>query len=272
MARLIPDPNRLNHTIQQSGKEYNFRLLQRAQSIFTTLLNLLPSNYISGVQGPNYTTEMKAVAVELAKLELALEDVHQDTGFADTRSDFLYSMIGYLVFINEKLPKTSFDDVEFKNFLLNVIRIYFQGSVPQSMGDGVKLFISDGVTVTENFLLVRAGASGLDISDQFGFQIDIESMGGAGFPPDLFITDTNIRLILDIIRPAHTLFRIRHIFTDTYTPNPDQGGKILDSSRWRLSNYYYDDFRVYPEGLKNIDRLGVKENVVVTGEDHSEDF
>lgn len=272
MARLIPDPNRVNHTLQQKGKEYNFRLLQRAQSVFTTLLDLLPSNYISEVQGPTYTNELKAVAVEIAKLELALEDVYQDIGFTDTRSDFLYSLIGYLVFVNEKLPKTSFDDVEFKNFLLNVIKIYFQGSIPASMRDGVKLFISEGVTVTENFLLVRQGASGLDISDQFGFQIDIASIGGSGFPPDLFITDANIRLILDIIRPAHTLFRIRHVFTDTYTPNPDQGGKILDSSRWKLSNYYYDDFRVYPEGLKNIDRLGVKENVAVVDEDHSADF
>lgn len=271
MARFVRDPNRTNYTLQQRGKEYNLRLVQRAQAIFTTLLNLLPSNYISTVQGPNYTNEVKAVAVELAKLELALEDVDYDSNFKNTRSDFLYSIIGYLVFLNGKLPVTTFDDVEFKNFLLNVIRIYFQGSVPSSMRDGVALFVSEGVTVTENFLLVRAGASGLDISDQFGFQIDIESIGG-GFPPDIFTLDSNIRLILDIIRPAHTLFRIRYIFRDTYTPNQDQGGKILDSSRWRLSNYYYEDFRIYPRGLRDRDRLGVKESHSVSGEDHSMDF
>lgn len=272
MARFIRDPNRVNFTIQQRGKEYNLRLAQRAQAIFTTLLNLLPSNYISTVQGPSYTIEMKAVAVELAKLELALEDVDYDSNFKNTRSDFLYSIIGYLVFLNGRLPTTGFDDVEFKQFLLNVIRIYFQGSVPASMRDGVALFVSEGVTVTENFLLVRAGASGLDISDQFGFQIDIETLGGAGFPPDIFIVDSNIRLILDIIRPAHTLFRIRYIFRDEYKPNEDQGGKILDSHRWRLANYYYEDFRVYPDGLKDRDRLGVKENESVVAEDHSMDF
>jgi len=256
--------------LQQQGKEYNFRLTQRAQAIFTNLLNLLPSNYISTVQGPNYTNELKAVAVELAKLELALEDVDSDSDFKTTRSDFLYSLIGYLVFLNGKLPETSFDDVEFKNFLLNVIRIYFQGSIPSSMRDGVALFVSEGVQVTENFLLVRAGASGLDISDQFGFQIDIETLGR--FPPDVFTIDSNVRLVLDIIRPAHTLFRIRYVFRDTYTPNQDRGGKILDASRWRLSNYYYEDFRVYPEGLRDRDRLGVKETRIVTGEDHSNDF
>jgi hypothetical protein len=271
MARFNRPADRVNYTIQQRGREYNFRLAQRSQAVFTTLLNLLPSNWISTVQGPSYTNEIKAVAVELARLELALEDVDFDSNFENTRSDFLYSLIGYLVFLNGRLPTTTFDDVEFKQFLLSVIRIYFQGSVPSSMRDGVALFVSEGVTVTENFLLVRAGASGLDISDQFGFQIDIEAIGG-GFPPDVFTLDSNIRLILDIIRPAHTLFRIRYLFRDTYKPNEDKGGKILDSHRWRLSNYYYEDFRIFPQGLKDRDRLGVKENQTVTAEDHSMDF
>lgn len=270
--RFSRDPDRVNFSLTQRGKEYNLRVAQRAQAVFTTLLNLLGSNYISTIQGPNYTIEVKAVAVELAKLELALEDVGFDGSFETTRSDFLYSIIGYLVFLNGRLPQTTFDDVEFKQFLLNVINIYFQGSLPGSMRDGVALFISDGVTITENFLLVRAGASGLDISDQFSFSIDIETLGGSGFPTDAFTHDSNIRLILDIIRPAHTLFRIRYIFRDEYNPNPDAGGKVLDAMRWKMSNYYYDDFRKFNEGIKDRDRLGVKVNQAVTGEPHSDDF
>jgi hypothetical protein len=276
MPRLTRDPNRLNYTINQQGKEYQLRLTQRAQSIFTNLMNLLPSNYISTVQGPNYTLEIKAVAVELAKLELALEDVDFDGNYQNTRSDFLYSIIGYLVFLNGKLPTTSFDDQEFKKFLLDVVKIYFRGSVPSAMRDGVQLLVSNQVTVLENFLLVRAGASGLDISDQFGFQVAIDATGG--FPPDLFTIEQNIRLLLDIIRPAHTLFRIRYILDDPYTPNPDPPdpndpvGVILDKMRWRLANYYYDDLRTYPRGLKDRDRLGTKVNQKVVAEDHSMDF
>lgn len=271
MARFDQDPSRVNHTLVQRGKEYNFRLAQRAQAIFTNLLNLLPSNYISTVQGPNYTNEVKAVAVELARLELALEDVETDSNYKTTRSDFLYSLVGYLVFLNGKVPTTTFDDVEFKNFLLNTIRIYFQGSIPASMRDAVNLFISSGVTFTENFLLVRASAPGLDISDQFGFQFDIDAIGNV-FPPDIFAIDVNLRPLLDTIRPAHTLFRIRYVFRDSYTPNPDKGGKILDTSRVRLANYYYEDFRNYTDGLKDQDRLGVKVNVAVVDESHSDDF
>lgn len=238
-------------------------------------MNLLPSNYLSRAEGPNYTVELKAVAVEIAKLELALEDVSYDGGFGTTRGEFLYSIIGYLVFLGGRLPDTAFDDVEFKRFLLSVIRIYFQGSIPASIREGVGLFVSENVTIFENFLLVRQGASGLDISDQFGFQIDIEGLGGAGLPPDLFLLDKNIRLIVDILRPAHTLFRIRYIFTDPFEPNPpneDTTSPIVDAMRWRMANYYYDDFRIYPAGLRDRDRRGVKTNRLVVAESHSADF
>lgn len=271
MPRFVRDPNRLNHTIQQSGKEYNLRLLQRASAIFTTLLNLLPSNYVSAVQGPNYTNELKAVALEIARIELALEDVDTDRDFTTTRSDFLYSIVGYLLLVNNRIPPLETSDEEFRNFLLALLRIYFQGSIPKSMQEVAALFISGDVRVTEDFILVRKGASGLDISDEFVFEIDVVAPAGGGFPANIFDADSAIRMVLDLTRPAHTLFRIRYIFNDKYIPN-DQIGRILDSMRWNMGVYYYDDFRAYWTGIKNRDRLGRKVNQAVTDEDHSDDF
>ena len=269
MARFTLDLSRVNYSIVAKGKEYNLRVLKRSQAIFTTLLNLLPSNYISAINGPNYAVELKAVAVELAKIEVALEDINLDHDFNHTRSEFLYSMIGYMVFLNNRLPPLEFSDVEFRKFLLALIQIYFQGSVPESIRDAVGLFISEDYTILENFLLEREGASGLDISDQFGFQINIET--GGVFPTGLFDLQSSIRIILDIIRPAHTLFRIRFIFRDDYRPN-DPIRRILDSMKWRLSNYYYEDYRSYWEGFRDVDRLGKKLNQQVVGENHSSDF
>ncbi len=271
MGRFEDDPNRLNHTVEQKGKEYNLRLLQRAQTVFTTLLNLLPSNYVSAVQGPNYTVGLKAVAVELARIELALEDIDSDRAFSATRSDFLYSIVGYLLLINNRLPPLQFSDVEFRNFLLNLLRMYFQGSVPKTMQDVMALFMSGDIRVTEDFLLVRKGVSGLDISDEFVFQVDIMAAVGGGFPPNVFEDEQSIRQILDLMRPAHTLFRIRYIFNDRYIPN-DRFGRILDAMRFDLGAYYYDDFRAYWQGIRNRDRLGRKTNRSVAGEDHSSDF
>jgi hypothetical protein len=271
MARFVFDPGRLNDTITQKGKEYNLRLMQRAQTIFSTLLGLLPSSYISAVQGPNYTQALKAVAVELARIELALEDIDRDRQFSTTRSDFLYSIVGYLVLVNSKLPNLGFSDEEFRNFFLNLIRIYFQGSIPKSMKDVVDLFMTGDIRVTEDFLLVRKGASGFDVSDEFIFQIDVVAPPGGGFPVDVFNADSAIRQILDLVRPAHTLFRIRYIFSDSYLPN-DTIGRVLDAMRWRMGIYYYDDFRSYWGGIRDRDRLGKKFNQQEIGEDHSDDF
>jgi hypothetical protein len=269
VARFTLDLSRVNFSIVRRGKEYNLRVIKRAQTVFTALLNLLPSNYISAVQGPNYTNELKAVAVELAKIELALEDVDLDRDFQKTRSEFLYSIIGYMVFLNNRLPPLEFNDEEFRRFLLSLIKIYFQGSVPDSIKEAVGLFISDDFQVLENFLLTRAGVSGLDISDQFGFTINVETTGT--FPPDVFNLQASLRIILDIVRPAHTIFRIRFIFKDDYNPN-DPVHRILDTMKWRLSNYYYEDYRSYWCAVRDRDRLGMKTNMSVIGEDHSEDF
>jgi len=271
MARFVFDPSRLNSDTIAKGKEFNLRLIQRAQTIFSTLLSLLSSSYISAVQGPNYTQALKAVAVELARLELALEDIDRDRQFSTTRSDFLWSIVGYLVLVNSKLPNLDFSDEEFRNFFLNLIRIYFQGSIPDSMSDVVNLFLSGDIRVTEDFLLVRQGASGLDISDEFVFSIDYMVPSGGGFPLNVFESLSGIRQILDLVRPAHTLFRVRFVFSDQYFPN-DPIGKILDAMRWKMGIYYYDDFRSYWTGIRDRDRLGKKVNQCVVGEEHSDDF
>ncbi len=269
MARFEIDVSRLNFSIERKGKEYNLRVLQRAQSIFNSMLNLLPSNYISSIQGPNYTLELKAVAVELAKIELEIENVDLDRDFTRTRSEFLYSIIGYLVFLNGRLPAIEFDDEEFRQFLINLIGIYFQGSIPESIRDASDLFLEENFEVVENFLLTRQGASGFDISDQFGFRVDV--LTGGIFPVNVIEIQQSLSLIINIIRPAHTLFRIRYIFEDSYNPNDPQG-RVLDEYRWRMASYYYEDFRSYWRGIRDRDRLGRKENRPVTDEDHGADF
>lgn len=273
MARLVYDGNRLNSTVYASGKEYDLRLLQRAQTVFSTLLNLLPSNYVSAVQGPSYTNALKAIAVELSRLELALEDVAFDFNFNRTRSDFLWSVIGYLVLVNERIPDLGFSDHQFRSFFLGLIGIYFQGSVPESMKDVIQLFNSGDIAITESFLLVRKGSGGLDISDQFSFGIDYVAAPGGGFPPNVFEADSAIRQLIDLVRPAHTLFRVRYVFGDDVFPDAnDVFGKFKDEMRWRMSTYYYADFRHYWMGIKDRDRLGRNTNQYVTGENHSGDF
>ena len=269
MARFVLDPNRVNFSVVPRGKEYNFRVLQRSKAIFDTLLNYLASNYVASVQGANYTNQIKAIAVELAKLELALEDIHLDQDYAHTRGEFLYSMIGYMVFLNGRLPTLDYSDTEFRKFLTTLIGIYLKGAIPDAVKDAVDLLITDETVVLENFLLTRANAAGLDISDQFGFQVVVQTSGA--FPAEIFQLESTIRTILDVIRAAHTLFTVRYLFTDTYIPS-DPSGQIVDAMRWDMFSYYYEDYRTYWNGMRDIDRLGRKQNLSVGAEDHTADF
>ena len=265
MPRFQYDKNRLNYTTTQGGREFNFRLAQRAQAIFNTLMQLLPSNWISTVKGPNYTIELNAVAYELARLELSLEDVNTDQAFATVRTDFLYQVIGYMLF-NGQLPSLDYSDIEFRKFFIALIGIYFQGAVPAAIEAAANLLFDQLATTYENFLLVRQGASGLDISDEFGFRIDIACTNNE-FPANTFMNDAALRMILQIIRPAHTLYQLRYVFQDAYPSD-----SITDTSNWKLDNYYYEDFRAYWDGLLDRDSLGRKLSKAVTGENHSKEL
>ncbi len=256
----------VNHTVLQKGKEFEALLVQRAQVILTNLINLLPSNYLSTVQGPNYTTMLKGLAVELARVELSLEGVFSDLSFQTCRSDYLHQVCGCLAFFARQPHTDVFTDNDYKQFLIAVLKIYFKGSLPSSVAEAAKLFFSN-VTVTENYLLVQGKQSGYDISDQFGFQLTFDSL--SRFPADFLAVDYNLRLLLSIIKPAHTLYQIRHIFKDSF-PSEGPGAK-QDTARWELSNYHYDDVRKFWPGLDSQDLLGAKRSVIIR-ESHTGEF
>jgi hypothetical protein len=229
------------------GKPEQARLEEKRQETLKILMSLLPSTYMSDICGPNYTVLLKQMADELSQLVLGLEDIGNDRDFDLTRSEFLYQIVGYLIFLNGNLPELEMSDVEFKEFLLTIIRLYFQGSTADSILEGVQLFTTNAVAVRENFLDARTPGSGFDISDQFGFRIDI-TIDGDTFPENPFDLEQNTRLLVNIIRPAHTLYNIRFIFSDVF----DSLTEITDESWWKLCWYQYDDIRKFCRGVKQM--------------------
>ncbi len=276
---------RVNQNAFETGEEYNNRLLAESQREFTILLSLLSSYFTSRIDGPNYARELKAMAIELARIRLTLSDVMNDTYFSATRGEYLWQVLTVMLFpktfgyASGGAPTIDQTDLEFRAFLQQIVAIYFKGSIPQSIQKAVELVTGGTVIVRENFLEARQKDSGLDISDEFGFEVDI-------FLPftkniDTFLADKNIRLLLQIIRPAHTLYKLKYIFQDTYTgqqlpPSPNgvspQPNKVVDSFTFTLTNYSYEDFRKFVGGIAGLDPKGSKKAVQVLNEDHSGDF
>lgn len=270
---------RYNINTFDKGEEYFGRLSAEAERSFHILMSLLSSYWQATVDGPNYAHEIKAIAIELSRLRLALEDIQQDTNFSLTRTEFVYQIMTSMLFpATSGAPDIEQTDVDFRQFLFNLVKIYFGGSIPASVEAAVKLVVGDQVVVRENFIEARNPGSGYDISDQFGFSVDIILNSPSQI--NAFLADRNIRILLATVRPSHTLYRIRHILHDKYVgtlprpanPPSNLQSPIGDSFRFRLSNYGYEDLRKFVGGVTGVDALGSKSVVFVQGEDHSSDF
>lgn len=271
---------RYNLNAFETGEEYLSRLKQESEVNFKILLSLLSSYFQSSIDGPNYARQMKAMAIELSRVRLMLEDVKQDTDFATTRTEFLYQTVTSVLFPKkEGAPDLQKGDADFRAFLQQIVLIYFAGSVPDSIKKAVELVCGGEVIVRENFEEARKPGSGYDISDQFGFTVDV-ILANPG-QVDVFLAEKNIRILLAIIRPAHTLYTLKFILQDYYLgpgPAPQdpssnvQTNKVHESFVLNLQSYGYEDFRRFVEGVRGIDVLGSKAFVAVKDESHDGDF
>lgn len=268
---------RYNLNVFTSGEEYQGRLQSEAERSFRILLSLLSSYWQSTVDGPNYARELKAVAIELARLRLTLEDIQQDVDYATTRTEFLYQVVTSMLFPQPGgAPDLRRTDEDFRQFLLKIVSIYFAGSVPGSVQAAVQLVTGGEVVVHEHFLDARLPGSGFDISDEFGFTVDV-LLGSPG-QVDVFLADRNVRIVLALVRPAHTLYRIRYVTRDVYDgsitpsanpPSESRSDKVGDSPSGELSRYGYEDFRSFVEGVEGVDLLGSKRPIPVLNEPHA---
>jgi hypothetical protein len=265
---------RVNFNVYDAGEDFLNRLEREATRNLQGFLTLLSSYWRSTIDGSNYTREIKAISTEIARVRLLLEDSRTDTYYNQTRPEFLYQVLTSVMFPQGNAPNPNLPDLEFRQFLINILNSYYRGSIPSSIQDVVNLFVDGRARLVENFLEARKPTSGFDISDQFTFDIDVllDNLDDI----DIFLADKNIRLMLNIIRPAHTLYRIKYILQDEWIgqKNPDLniGSKIIDQLRVDLFQYDYEDFRKFCCGVDGVDRLGVKKPIDVIGENHSLEF
>jgi hypothetical protein len=262
---------RVSRNPSDKGEDYFLQLVQETEKNFKVLLSLLSSYWQSRVDGPNYARELKSVAFELSRIRLALENIQIDNDFKSTRTDFLYQTITSMVFPYQSgSPNLGKSDLDFKEFLIEIIKLYFKGSTPDSIKKAIEIISGKSVIIRENFLEARKEGSGFDISDQFGFSIEIDINSPSEL--DVFLTSDNIKIVLDLLRPAHTLYNLKYILNDVYpdkniTSSSDKE-KMTDAFSSELENYHYDDFRKFYGGLFKIDFLGTKKSINITGESH----
>lgn len=235
----------------ESGQDFITKVRQQTDAIMAQFLKVLPSNYVAQVNGPFYTLQFQAAAEQLAVFQLTAEEVFKDTDFDYTRPDFLWQVLGVLVFpgadAQTGVPQVD-GDVSYRDFLKKMVLLLLRGATPSAMEEGAELLTEAEVTLLERFLAARQPGSEWTIDDQFFFDLDVEGGDppGTGFPENPFTLQNNVQIILRALKPAHVLYGYRHLFRDAF------GTLFQDESSWELSAYYYDDFRKFCYGAKEI--------------------
>ena len=263
---------RANLNAYEDGEEYLTRLSQEADTDFRVFLAMLSSYWRTTVDGPNYAREMKAMAIAMARVRVAMDDIRSDVDYRTTRGEFLYQVLTSMLFPGEAADP-GYADIDFADFLRQLVKVYFKGSVPASVQKAVEL-VTGGMQVllTENFKEARKTGSGFDISDEFTFNVDVFLPSPGSI--DVFLAEKNVRILLGLIRPAHTLYRLKFVLQDEYVGNKTdlQPSKVVDSFGFDLSNYGYEDFRKFVDGVHGLDPLGTKKLVHIKGEVHTGEF
>jgi len=242
-----PAPSPVTGQAYQTNKQALVNLLMQS------FRAVLPSNYVSQVNGPWYTLQFQAMLEQLVDAQLTANEVLKDSSWDFTRPEFLWQALGTLVFPTGDAPRLE-GDLRYREFLRGMVRLLLQGATTKSMKEGVELLAPDLVVqVVENYLATppRDPVGGKTLLDQFGVEVFVSTTGG-GFPSDPFTLEQNARKVLAALKPAHVLYTYSYLFTDAFDPVADDE----DGLSLAMESYYYDDARKYCEGAKEVTGTG----------------
>lgn len=230
------------------------------------------SNWVSQITGPYYTLQYQAFIEQVADFTVVAEQAAIDGNFEFTRSEFLYQIIGSLVFPDTRrgIPRLP-GDVTYRTFLQQMVDLLLSEATAENQRQGIQIMTNALVTVIEKHIAGRQDPNTFwKANFQHEFEINVEGKGswtiindegleeiiegdfGTGFPKNPFLLDqwvailrNNATIVLRALKPAHNLYEYRHLFREFY-------GEIADSVSMDASAYFYDDFRKFCQGAKEL--------------------
>ena len=231
--------------------------------ILTTFRRVLASNYVAQIPGPYYYLQFQAAAETLADIQILLTEASVDSDVDFTRPEFLWQIVGTLVFpdvSNDRYPIID-GDLTFRCFLKRMIELLLQGATLPTQEEGLELLTEAQVIVLEKVAFQYDPITAWGFNDQHTFEINlldkttwtdpetgelVEGEFGTGFPLDPFVLQFNNGLILRALKPAKALYDYRHLFKDNF------GVLFEDAPFIQLEPWYYEDFRKFCSGMKEI--------------------
>lgn len=231
----------------EDSKEFRKHLRDYKIRFYNQLVDLLPSTYTDEAASANYSVHLLALAEEYARLHWGLQQTLSDVSFETLRTFLLYQNLGSLLGFN---PDEDLSHEEYRKLLLGLLSILLGGARPENIQQGVQLFTTYEVKITEVFKVLdeiekAARRSALNIADsvlthphdQCGGNLILNSEGlflegfmlgqkRLMFFVDILVLDAvnpkfldkggTLTTMLNMVKPAHTEFLLRHIFLEEF--------------------------------------------------------
>ena len=196
----------------KTGVEFQKDLLNRARSIQDRMLEGLPSNY-SRDRNTNLAEFYRSVAEELTRLEFSSSDINSDKYHVDTRAEYLFLILGDLLFLGERSINDSLSDVEYRDFLIKVRNGYLGGSRPENMENTVSDILGFPVALKEVYQSLRLEKSSYTIKDthKIFFDILMDTTSNTGGVGEIL---SDLKLFIDLLKPAHALYDTRLVWSE----------------------------------------------------------
>lgn len=245
--------------VEKDSQDRKHRVREQVDRIMEVFLQLLPSNYVSQISGPFYTLQFQAAAEQIADFQVTAQESFADTQYDYTRPEFLFQILGTLVFPDahsDGYPQID-GDLTFRYFLQRMVVLLLQGATKLTIEEGLRLLADAAGEENVDFEVIERGlshrelgaSSGWTLDDQFTFEVNVTKLVN-GLPLDPFTLQENVRIVMRALKPAHTLYDYRHLFQETF------GALFTDTISFEMSNYFYEDFRHWCQGIKQISGTG----------------
>ena len=146
--------------------------------IIASMMKVLPSNYVSQVQGPFYTMQFQAIAETIADFQITAQETMADSSYDFTRPEVLFQILGSLVFPQATAQggwPTIEGDVPYRTFLQRMVTLLLKGATKDSVQGGIEALTTASVEVIERAVVARQmkGGSAWGPGDQFTFEINV---------------------------------------------------------------------------------------------------
>jgi len=265
------------------GQQFERSVQSEVENILSEFFQRVPDNYFSEVVGPFYTQQFQSAAEVIAKIQIVSQEIFEDSDYDFTRPEYLFQVLGNYIFPDgdrDGIPKIE-GDISYRSFLQALVLLILRGATPSVIKEGVELLTNAQVTVNEKFKENLGEQSKEAFLKQFGFEIFVSVLSDDylipgykdKFPDNPFVTEANVKLVMKVLKPSHTDYTYSHLFLDTFKvpsvglpvtdPEEIEAGitqasvetmreLFVDSYEWVIRNYYYEDFRKFCTGVKQI--------------------